>query len=145
MKQFIRNLIVYPSVVLIGLAWVGRNVKGDPKTMNIRSLAAFHLFYTRQGDSNAVWFLNRVNADPRNILDNMRGMFHHDQWHPVANEHQICCDRVQVTENDPCILIQHCQTREHIEELVTTLTAAECRDIIDEVRNHPDRYFHDDD
>ena len=105
--------------------------------MKLTSLTAFYLFYTRQGHSNAVWFLGvRKPEDDTKILDSMRGLFHEDQWHPTKDEHQHCCDEYEtkVTNAAPYGLIEHCTTREHIEAIVATLTPDQCLDIISTVR-----------
>lgn len=83
---------------------------------------------TRQGHANAVWFINTIKENAT-ITNSNRGEFQGDKWYPTGNERQPCCEPIidQITDEEPYGAIAHCQTKEHVENLVNSLNNREIR------------------
>ena len=84
------------------------------------------IWATRQGDDNATWFLNSLK-DNKGITETGRGYFDDDLWHPFEKEEQECCAAVKPTNDDPYVLIAHCQTKEHVTQLLESLNNRDVR------------------
>ena len=85
------------------------------------------IYGTRQGHKNAAWFVNSVRHG-KTITKSQRGEFEGDIWRPFEEEQRPCCGTIdQPTEENPYNLIEHCRTKEHVENLLATLTNREIR------------------
>jgi hypothetical protein len=84
------------------------------------------IWATRQGDENATWFLNSLK-DNKGITETGRGYFDGDLWHPFEKEERACCGQYKPTDEEPYILIAHCQTREHVVKLIEGLNNKEIK------------------
>ena len=82
-----------------------------------------YLISTREGRENACWFLNKLDPHGElHITESLRGEFDGDIWYPTKDEMQICCLEHMPDYHHPYKLIEHCRTREHITELVKSLS-----------------------
>ena len=95
-----------------------------------------YILSTREPEEKAFWFIGVHDKHGEgHVIDTMRGSFGGpvagtdiecgDCWFPTEDEACDCCLDHMPTHDDPYLLLKHCATREHVEQLVKNLSDAE--------------------
>ena len=85
----------------------------------------------RKNPELGFWFIGRYSLDDEESLvcESLRGDIDEKNraWVPMNVERRPCCDKVEVTSNNPFALLYHCAAEDHIRELISELSDASAK------------------